>query len=77
MTTAEVIALPRKTPLGRGAVADLVKKGLTKIETIEDESLAKRFFKVDHSRGEYWFKQRQETFRDGISRVYDEVKGEL
>jgi cyclase len=60
----------------RGAVADLAKKGLTKAETVADESLAKRFFKVDHSRGEYWFKQRQETFRDGISRVYDEVKGE-
>jgi cyclase len=60
----------------RGAVADLVKKGLTKAETVADESLAKRFFKVDHSRGEYWFKQRQETFREGISRVYDEVKGE-
>jgi glyoxylase-like metal-dependent hydrolase (beta-lactamase superfamily II) len=60
----------------RGAVADLVKKGLTKAETVADESLTKRFFKVDHSRGEYWFKQRQETFRDGISRVYDEVKGE-
>ena len=61
----------------RGAVADLAKKGLTKTETIENESLAKRFFKVDHSRGEYWFKQRQETFREGISRVYDEVKGEV
>jgi cyclase len=60
----------------RGAVADLAKKGLSKAETVADESLAKRFFKVDHSRGEYWFKQRQETFRDGISRVYDEVKGE-
>jgi cyclase len=61
----------------RGAVADLVKKGLTKTETVEDETLSKRFFKVDHSRGEYWFKQRQETYREGISRVYDEVKGEL
>ena len=61
----------------RGAVADLAKKGLTKTETVEDESLAKRFLRVDHSRGEYWFKQRQETFREGISRVYDEVKGEV
>jgi cyclase len=60
----------------RGAVAELVKKGLTRDETITDESLAKRFFRVDTSRGEYWFKQRQETFRDGISRVYDEVKGD-
>lgn len=60
----------------RGAVAELVKKGLSKADTVADESLAKRFFKVDTSRGEYWLKQRQQTFRDGISRVYDEVKGE-
>ncbi len=60
----------------RGAVADLVKKGLSKDETVADASLAERFFNVDTSRGEYWFKQRQQTFRDGISRVYDEVKGE-
>ena len=61
----------------RGAVADLVKKGLGRTETIEDESLAKRFFKPDHSRGEYWFKQRQQTFRDGIARIFDEVKEEV
>ena len=60
----------------RGAVADLVQKGLTKDEALTNESLEKRFFKVDTSRGEYWLKQRRETFRDGISRVYDEVKGE-
>jgi cyclase len=61
----------------RGAVAELAKKGLTKAETVADASLEQRFFKADHSRGEYWFKQRQETFREGISRIYDEVRGEV
>jgi len=60
----------------RGAVADLAQKGLSKDETLSDESLEKRFFTVDNSRGEYWLKQRRQTFRDGISRVYDEVTGE-
>ncbi|SFT47682.1 MBL fold metallo-hydrolase [Mesorhizobium sp. YR577] len=58
-----------------GAVGDLVNKGLSKDEVIVDEALTKRFFRVDTSRGEYWLNQRRETFREGISRVYDEIKG--
>lgn len=61
----------------REAVADLVKKGLTKAETAADESLAQRFFRADASRGEYWLQQRKDTFRVGLERVYDEVKGEV
>ena len=61
----------------RDAVAEVVQKGRGRTETIEDAGLAERFFKADRSRGEYWFKQRQETFREGIARIYDEVKGEV
>ena len=61
----------------REAVSELVKKGLTKAEVVADESLGRRFFTADASRGEYWLQQRRETFRDGISRVYDEVEEEV
>ena len=57
-----------------GSVSELVKKGFTKDETVTDASLERRFFQADASRGEYWMKQRQESFREGIARVYDEVR---
>ncbi len=59
----------------RGAMEVLVKKSLTKAEAVEDASLQK-FFRSDSSRGEYWLQQRKDTFRVGMERVYDEVKGE-
>ena len=57
----------------REAVDQFVRKGVSKAETAKDESLAQRFFKADSSRGEYWLQQCRETFREGISRVYDKI----
>ncbi|MCB4770404.1 MBL fold metallo-hydrolase [Ancylobacter sp. Lp-2] len=60
----------------KGAVADLIGKGLSRSEAMTDAKLESQFFHADTSRGEYWLKQRRETFQKGISRIYDEVKGE-
>ncbi len=57
-----------------GSVTDLVKKGLSKDEAISDPTIESKFFAADTSKGAYWMKQRQTTFRTGIARVYDEVK---
>ena len=60
----------------KGMMEEALKKGLSKDETIEDESFQK-FFQADTSRGEYWLQQRKETFRVGLERVCDEVKAEI
>ena len=59
----------------KGTMEEVVSKGLSKADAVEDESFQK-FFRVDTSRGEYWLQQRKDTFRVGLERVYDEVKVE-
>jgi cyclase len=56
----------------KGTMEEVVKKGLSKEDAVEDDSF-QRFFRADTSRGEYWLQQRKETFRIGLERVYDEV----
>ena len=59
----------------RVIMKDLVQKGRTKAEAVADSSLEK-FFHADTSRGKYWLQQRKDTFREGLERVFDEVKDE-
>lgn len=60
----------------KGAMEEVVRKGLSKADAAEHESFQK-FFRADASRGEYWLQQRKDTFRVGLERVYDEVKAEI
>ena len=53
----------------------LVHEGRTKDEAVVSD-LFEKFFWADSSRGSYWAQQRRETFRRGLGRIYDEVKGE-
>lgn len=52
----------------------LVLEGYAKEEAVADSSFDKYFF-ADTSSGEYWLKQRRGTFREGLERLYNEVKG--
>jgi cyclase len=56
------------------AMEKLVQEGRTKAEAVVDSSFAKYFF-ADTSHGAYWLQQRKDTFREGLERLYDEVKG--
>lgn len=60
----------------RAAMEKVVQEGRTKAEAVVDSSFEKYFFE-DASRGAYWEQQRRETFREGLERLYDEVKGGL
>ena len=53
-------------------MAEAVAAGKGKREATEDPKFLK-YFHADETRGEYWLRQRQETFRDGLERLYDEV----
>lgn len=56
------------------AMEKLVQKGRSKIEAVADSSFEKYFF-ADSSRGAYWLQQRKDTFREGLEKLYDELKG--
>lgn len=58
----------------RGAMEDVIRKGLPKAEAVADSAFEK-FFHNDDSRGAYWLQQRKDTFRAGLERVFDEVAG--
>ncbi len=59
----------------REAMAKLVREGRTKAEAAADAAFEK-FFHGDASRGAYWLQQRKDTFREGLERLYEELKGE-
>jgi len=54
----------------------MVRAGRPRAEAVASDSFGKLFW-ADTSRGAYWFQQRKDSFRKGLERVYDEVKGEL
>ena len=53
----------------------LIQAGQSREMAVADESFNK-YFKADASRGQYWLQQRKETFRIGLERLYDQLKGE-
>lgn len=57
-----------------GLMGEMAKAGRSKEEVASDAAFDK-FFWADPARGDYWLKQRKETFRGGLERVYDEAKG--
>ncbi|MEE9275907.1 MAG: MBL fold metallo-hydrolase, partial [bacterium] len=59
----------------RGAMAGLVRSGRSREEAAAEESMEK-FFWLEEPAGEYWLAQRKDTFRQGLERLYDEVKRE-
>jgi len=59
----------------RGMMEKQVRAGKEKAEAVADP-IFQRFFYVDTSRGAYWIQQRKDTFREGLERVYDEVRAE-
>ncbi len=59
-----------------GDMERLVREGKTKAEAVSFEGFQKLFW-ADTSRGNYWVQQRRNTFRTGLEKAYDEVKGEL
>ncbi|MDF1593311.1 MAG: MBL fold metallo-hydrolase [Desulfobacterales bacterium] len=58
----------------RGIMNRLIQSGLSKTEAMQND-LFEKFFFGDTSRGNYWLQQRRTTFREGLERLYDEVKG--
>lgn len=58
----------------RETMERLMHEGRTKAQAVADSSFEKYFF-ADSSRGAYWLQQRKDTFREGLERLYDEVKG--
>ena len=58
----------------QGTMEKLIQGGRTKEEAVGDRAFDKYFF-ADTSRGAYWLQQRKDTFREGLERLYDEVKG--
>lgn len=58
----------------RECMEKLVGDGRSKTRVVEDRSF-QPYFVVDTSRGEYWLRQRKDTFREGLERLYEEVKG--
>lgn len=58
----------------RGIMRRLLDSGAPKEEAVKNAAFEKFFFK-DTSRGSYWLQQRRETFREGLARLYNEVKG--
>ena len=58
----------------RGIMKQLIQSGRSKTEAVQNDSFEKFFF-ADASRGNYWLQQRKATFREGLERLYDEVKG--
>ncbi|MEW6671791.1 MAG: MBL fold metallo-hydrolase [Thermodesulfobacteriota bacterium] len=57
----------------RGIMRRLVQAGFSKDEAARNDSFEKFFF-GDASRGNYWLQQRKATFREGLERLYAEVK---
>ena len=55
-------------------MARLVGKGLEKHEAVVDKSFDK-FYHADTHSGSYWAKQREETFKKGLEKLYGDVKG--
>jgi hypothetical protein len=53
----------------------LVKNGLEKHEAAADPSFD-RFYQADTHSGSYWAKQREETFKKGLEKLYGDVKGD-
>ncbi|MFC1798305.1 MBL fold metallo-hydrolase [Thermodesulfobacteriota bacterium] len=52
----------------------LVKTGLEKHEAVADKSFD-RFFTADTTSGAYWAKQREQTFREGLEKLYEDIRG--
>jgi hypothetical protein len=52
----------------------LVKNGLEKHAAVADPSFDK-FYHADTNSGSYWAKQREETFKKGLEKLYGDVKG--
>ncbi len=57
----------------RNTMNELIQAGYTKSQAVQDGSFAKFFF-ADTSKGDYWLRQRTETFREGLARIYDQLK---
>lgn len=51
----------------------LVKSGLEKHEAVADKSFD-IFFSADTNSGSYWAKQREQTFKEGLEKLYDDSK---
>jgi len=60
----------------RKIMDELIKTGRSKAEAVKESAFDKYFF-VDTSKGEYWQRQRTETFRGGLARIYDQLKTNL
>ena len=52
----------------------LVKNGLEKHEAVADRSFD-RFYQADINSGSYWAKQREETFKKGLEKLYNDIRG--
>lgn len=52
----------------------LVNAGLAKPEAVADPSF-ETFFTADTNSGAYWAKQREQTFKAGLEKLYDTIKG--
>jgi len=58
----------------RENMARLIKNGLEKHEAVADKSFD-RFFQADTEKGPFWEKQREETFKKGLEKLYRDLKG--
>jgi hypothetical protein len=59
----------------RDNMAKLIKAGLQKHEAVTDKSFDS-FFTPDTNSGAYWTKQREQTFRAGLEKLYEDVQGD-
>ena len=53
-------------------MSKLVEAGLGRDEAAADKSFEK-FYWADTNSGAYWAKQREETFRKGLEKLYDDI----
>ncbi len=52
----------------------LIKNGLEQHEAVADKSFD-RFYQTDTDSGPYWAKQREETFKKGLEKLYSDIRG--
>ena len=55
-------------------MARLIEKGMEIHAAIADPSFD-RFYQADTNSGSYWARQREETFKKGLEKLYGDVKG--
>ncbi len=57
----------------RANMVKLVAAGLDKPTAVGDPSVQK-FFSIDSDSGAYWARQRRQTFREGLEKLYDHIR---